>query len=778
MSLSEIDDLYIQKKIDNHNMSFTDAYGVVQSEKRIKKIISEDTLHMKLDQLLLKQHQNLKNYLDTDSQSSGFFSSEDEIQKKSHYRNCLTHKQEKLTLMCSDLYCQKKGPICHVCLLEDHSDHLEKTGDLDYYLHQIDSYLKLHKVGQSKQEDINDILIDFKFLIDQQKKKITLLLEQIDNQAKAFIQQIKVIVLNFISSSQENKQIKSLSFKQADLYLNRQNIFQTNQFLCRLISRIFFLFKENSEKDTAQIIHVINRIQDDQNKMTTSTYIKEIGDLTQYFEFYSQTKQIYRKEVMRELFLNKIQNMINEKTDIIYQNIHGIYKSLYKILDTLNEIQIQKHKIQDFPKINLEQIEKQQRIKIAHLNWIRNVVTFEMTDYEIDNLGIRNEIIDNVCIVSCSDDMTIKFWVNYAGEGPYNFRVLKEISQAHDKEIFVMRVQLMNNISKKKLIQTCSESSNILLTGQNGKIKIWNWVLGKCVNEIQTRSQFLNDFILLENPQSRLVCNSGGKNLIVLIDWAIFDGLTIRTIHPKENGREIVSLCRIERKSSAINKNINIIKKKIDAFHQQILEENKQGRKKQQNQIEEDNLNENEDANGDLFAVCFAGENGVVKVYNQNGDCLNTLERKDSDWAVCLESMKVLKYYPKATFGENQVYALVTASDSSTLSVYTNREVFKKEKAHEGMIRGLCVWEVRDGLNLRNIILTAGDQDVLIKMWEGVDGQLLRSINASQSGLRWRSLTCYQPKKLDKQNGTKQSDQYYIVFGSKHGTIYIFGASK
>lgn len=90
--------------------------------------------------------------------------------------------------------------------------------------------------------------------------------------------------------------------------------------------------------------------------------------------------------------------------------------------------------------------------------------------------------------------------------------------------------------------------------------------------------------------------------------------------------------------------------------------------------------------------------------------------------------MKVLKYYPKTTFGD-ATYALVAASDSSTLSVYTHKEVtsfhiamslvntyynyglkvFKIEKAHEGMIRGLCVWEVRDGLNLRNIILTAGD---------------------------------------------------------------------
>lgn len=43
-----------------------------------------------------------------------------------------------------------------------------------------------------------------------------------------------------------------------------------------------------------------------------------------------------------------------------------------------------------------------------------------MSDYEVEKLGIKNELIDNVCIVSCSDDMTIKFWVNKTGEGPYN----------------------------------------------------------------------------------------------------------------------------------------------------------------------------------------------------------------------------------------------------------------------------------------------------------------------------------------------------------------------
>lgn len=43
-----------------------------------------------------------------------------------------------------------------------------------------------------------------------------------------------------------------------------------------------------------------------------------------------------------------------------------------------------------------------------------------MTEYEVEKLGIKNELIDNVCIVSCSDDMTIKFWVNKTGEGPFN----------------------------------------------------------------------------------------------------------------------------------------------------------------------------------------------------------------------------------------------------------------------------------------------------------------------------------------------------------------------
>jgi len=36
--------------------------------------------------------------------------------------------------------------------------------------------------------------------------------------------------------------------------------------------------------------------------------------------------------------------------------------------------------------------------------------------------------------------------------------------------------------------------------------------------------------------------------------------------------------------------------------------------------------------------------------------------------------MKVFKYYPKTSFGD-ATFAIVSASDSSTLSVFTNKEV-------------------------------------------------------------------------------------------------------
>ena len=62
--------------------------------------------------------------------------------------------------------------------------------------------------------------------------------------------------------------------------------------------------------------------------------------------------------------------------------------------------------------------------------------------------------------------------------------------------------------------------------------------------------------------------------MIVLYDWVIFDGLKILTINPNEDGRELVSMCRIERKVSQ-NTMINQIKMKIDDFHKQILQENK-----------------------------------------------------------------------------------------------------------------------------------------------------------------------------------------------------------
>ncbi|EGR28960.1 hypothetical protein IMG5_166030 [Ichthyophthirius multifiliis] len=187
---------------------------------------------------------------------------------------------------------------------------------------------------------------------------------------------------------------------------------------------------------------------------------------------------------------------------------------------------------------------------------------------------------------------------------------------------------------------------------------------------------------------------------------------------------------------------------------------------KQVQQLEDDFL-ESDIVNGDLIAVSFATVQGTVKVFNQNGDCLNTIYRNDKDWNVCLETMKVLKYYPQSTFGENQQYALVMASDNRTIQVHTNKLVYKIENAHQGMIRGLAIWEVNDGLNLKNIILSAADNDHTIKLWDGLDGQLLKEIKSSHSGLRWRSLHCYQ-------ENYKPTNKNYIVYGSKHGTLFIF----
>lgn len=38
------------------------------------------------------------------------------------------------------------------------------------------------------------------------------------------------------------------------------------------------------------------------------------------------------------------------------------------------------------------------------------------------------------------------------------------------------------------------------------------------------------------------------------------------------------------------------------------------------------------------------------------------------------------------------------------------------------MIRGMAIMEVKDGLNLKNIIITAGESDFMIKLYDGMDG--------------------------------------------------------
>jgi hypothetical protein len=104
------------------------------------------------------------------------------------------------------------------------------------------------------------------------------------------------------------------------------------------------------------------------------------------------------------------------------------------------------------------------------------------------------------------------------------------------------------------------------------------------------------------------------------------------------------------------------------------------------------------------------------------------------------------------------------------------------------------VWQLRDGLNIRNIIITAGENDGKIHLREGMDGNLLKTIDASYSGIRyeiisfkrkkinllhkfirWRSLACYAGNIKGDVSRKRTMVSPYIFYGSKNGTIFIYG---
>lgn len=72
-------------------------------------------------------------------------------------------------MICSSGGCQNKGPVCPICLVYDHSDHLEKAGDLRRFFIEIK---KLIDKPRPESEDIKNILDDFKSFVTQKKKEI------------------------------------------------------------------------------------------------------------------------------------------------------------------------------------------------------------------------------------------------------------------------------------------------------------------------------------------------------------------------------------------------------------------------------------------------------------------------------------------------------------------------------------------------------------------------------------------------------------------------------
>ncbi len=50
-------------------------------------------------------------------------------------KKCEKHNEQNLTTICSEPVCPLRGPVCPICLVEDHSSHLEKSGDLELYIY-------------------------------------------------------------------------------------------------------------------------------------------------------------------------------------------------------------------------------------------------------------------------------------------------------------------------------------------------------------------------------------------------------------------------------------------------------------------------------------------------------------------------------------------------------------------------------------------------------------------------------------------------------------------
>lgn len=88
-------------------------------------------------------------------------------------------------------------------------------------------------------------------------------------------------------------------------------------------------------------------------------------------------------------------------------------------------------------------------------------------------------------------------------------------------------------------------SSNVIFSGENGLIKIWDWLAGFCFNAIKTSAGFLNDLEILFNPINALIFASSARNEIHLVDWTSPGGVPIKIFDPLEKGKEIVALKRI-----------------------------------------------------------------------------------------------------------------------------------------------------------------------------------------------------------------------------------------
>ncbi len=113
-----------------------------------------------------------------------------------------------------------------------------------------------------------------------------------------------------------------------------------------------------------------------------------------------------------EAFKSHTQKLISAKKDKISNLMETTLAPLKGILETLRlqDFEYPTLDIAEFPRFYLKKIKREQTKKHAHENWIRTIVTFELSNDEISLLNNEFNIQEKIGLLTSADDMNLKIW--------------------------------------------------------------------------------------------------------------------------------------------------------------------------------------------------------------------------------------------------------------------------------------------------------------------------------------------------------------------------------